>query len=298
MIFGIAAYVMWGVFPLYFPLLAPSTPVEILAHRILWSLVVVAGLLLVRRRLGTLTGLTRRQYVLLAVAAVALSGNWLTYVYGVTTGQVVETSLGYFVNPLVTVALGVVVLGERLRRVQWLALGLATVAVVVLTIDYGRLPWIALTLAFSFGLYGLLKKQADVGAVASLGVETLVLAGPAAAYLAWLAGQGQGTFAAEGVGHALLLAALGVVTALPLLCFGAAATRVPLSTLGLLQYIAPTLQFAIGVTVLGEPMPAARLAGFALVWTALIIFTAESLHTARRRALARRADAEALALAG
>jgi chloramphenicol-sensitive protein RarD len=298
MVYGVAAYAMWGVFPLYFPLLAPATPVEILAHRIVWSLLIVTVLLLARRRLRGLGRLTRRQYVLLGVAAITLSLNWLTYVYGVTTGHVVETSLGYFVNPLVTVALGVVVLGERLRRLQWLALVLATLAVLVLTADYGRLPWIALTLAFSFGFYGLLKKQANVGSVESLAVETLVLAGPAAAYLGWLAAQGSATFGAAGPGHALLLAALGLVTALPLLCFGGAATRIPLSTLGLLQYLAPTLQFLIGVLVFAEPMPPARLAGFALVWLALILFTAESLHNARRQAIARRADAEALALAG
>jgi chloramphenicol-sensitive protein RarD len=227
----------------------------------------------------------RRRFGLLTIAAVIITFNWGTYIYGVNTGQVVETSLGYFINPLVTVLLGVVVLGERLRLAQWIAVGIAAIAVAVLTVDYGRVPWIALVLAFSFGTYGLLKKKADAGAVESLGVETGVLLLPMSAYLVVLSADGAATFGQRGVGHALLLAGSGVVTAIPLLFFGAAATRVPLTQLGLLQYLAPTLQLAIGVLLYGEPMPAVRLLGFALVWTALIVFTVDSLAAARRRQL-------------
>ena len=194
-----------------------------------------------------------------------------------------ETSLGYFINPLVTVLMGVVILGERLRPLQWGAMGVATLAVVVLTVDYGRLPYIALILAFSFGTYGLLKKTANVGALESLAVETTVIAPLAAVYLGWLIASGASNFGAEGSGHALLLASTGIVTAIPLICFGAAATRVSMTTLGLLQYLAPILQFALGVFVLDEAMPASRWIGFVLVWVALVIFTIEATNHHRRQ---------------
>jgi chloramphenicol-sensitive protein RarD len=273
------------LFPLYWPLLEPASAVEILAHRILWSFVAVLILLVALRSWGWIPQLLRdrRRFGLLAIAAVVITFNWGTYIYGVNTGQVVETSLGYFINPLVTVLLGVVVLGERLRRPQCVAVAIAAVAVGVLTVDYGRVPWIALVLAFSFATYGLLKKKANVGAVESLAVETGVLLLPMSAYLVLLQLSGAATFGHEGVGHALLLAASGVVTAIPLLFFGAAAIRVPLTTLGLLQYLAPTLQLAIGVLLYDEPMPAVRLLGFALVWTALVVFTADTLVASRRR---------------
>ena len=281
---GAAAYVMWGLFPLYWPLIDPAGAGEILAHRIAWSLVVLVALLAVRGRLRALARLPRRSLRYLAVAAVLIAVNWGTYIYGVNTGQVVETSLGYFIGPLVTVVVAVVVLGERLRPAQWAALSLAVVAVVVLTLDYGRLPWIALTLAFSFAVYGLLKKKADTGAAESLTVETLVLIVPAVGYLWWLDAAGEGTFGRLSTTHSLLLAGAGVVTVLPLLAFSAAATRIPLSTLGLLQYIGPSLQFVIGVLVYDEPMPPTRLAGFAMVWVSLALFTAEGLR--HRRAVA------------
>jgi chloramphenicol-sensitive protein RarD len=281
---GAAAYVMWGLFPLYWPLLEPSVPTEILAHRVVWSLAVVAVLLAAWRRLGLLTRLPRRAWGYLVAAAVLISVNWGTYIYGVNSDQVVETSLGYFIGPLVTVAIAVVVLDERLRRGQWFALALALVAVVILTVDYGRPPWIALTLAFSFALYGLLKKKANVGAAESLAVETSVLVAPALVYLLWLHSQGQGTFGQVSPVHSALLVGAGLVTVLPLLAFSAAATRIPLSSLGLLQYIGPTLQFLIGVFLYDEPMPAVRLAGFVLVWVSLALFTAEAL-TYRRRQL-------------
>jgi chloramphenicol-sensitive protein RarD len=285
--YGAGAYLLWGLFPVYWPLLAPAGAAEILAHRIVWTLVLVAGLLVARRRWAWVRGLGARGVVLLAVAAVLISVNWLTFIWGVVNGHVVETSLGYFVTPLVSVLLGVLVLGERLRRTQWVALGLGGVAVLVLAADYGRPPWIALVLAFSFGSYGLIKKKIGVGAVESLAGETVVLALPALAYVGWLVARGGSTFGAEGAGHALLLVLAGPVTAVPLLLFGAAARRLPLSVLGLLQYLAPVLQFAFGVLLFHEPMPPARLAGFALVWAALVLLTADGLrHAHRRRAAA------------
>ncbi len=283
MAFGVAAYLLWGLFPLYWPLLEPSGSLEVLAHRIVWSLLVVAVLLGARRQWAWLRELGLRRAALLAVAAAVIAVNWATYIHGVTSEQVVETSLGYFVNPLVTVLLGVLVLGERLRRAQWVALGVATLAVVVLTVDYGRLPWIALVLACSFGAYGLLKKTASVGALESLTVETLVLLPVASGYLLWLHAAGDGTFGAEGAGHALLLVASGVVTAVPLLCFGAAAIRVPLSVLGLLQYLAPVIQFVLGVALLGEEMPTSRWIGFGLVWCALLLLSVDAVRSSRRR---------------
>jgi len=282
---GILAYAFWGLVVLYWPLVEPAAPVEILAHRIAWSLVLVVLVLAVAGRLASIVALDARQGWLLTLAAVLIALNWGTYIYAVNSQQVVEASLGYFVNPLITVALGVLVLGEELRREQRVALGIATLAVLVLTVDYGRPPWLALALAFSFALYGLLKKRAQVDAFESLGFETLVLIVPAVAYLVWMGSTGAGTFTSEGAGHAVLLAGAGVVSALPLLLFGAAAVRIPLTTLGLLQYLAPTIQFLCGVVVLDEPMPAARLAGFALVWLALLVFTVDGLRAMRARRL-------------
>ncbi len=284
MLYGAAAYLLWGLFPLFWPLLEPSGALEILAHRMVWSLAVVVVLLGLARNWSWVRRLSRRRLGLLALAAVFITVNWGTYIWGVNNERVVETSLGYFANPLVTVVMGVVLLGERLRRLQWTAIGIASLAILVLTLDYGRPPWIAMVLAFSFAMYGLLKKQAGVGAVESLAVETAVLLLPAVAFLAFLASRGEGTFASFGPGHAALLVASGVVTAVPLLCFGAAAIRVPLSTIGMLQYLAPVLQFLIGVVIYDEPMPPSRLAGFALVWVALMLLTYDMLRSHRRTA--------------
>jgi len=283
---GAAAYLMWGLFPLYFPLLEPAGSLEILGHRVVWSTATIGALALALGRRRALVRLLadRRTRRYLVVAAVAISLNWGGYIYGVTHDRVVETALGYFVNPLVTVLAGVVVLGERLRRLQWAAVGLAGVAVTVLTIAYGRPPWIALLLAFSFATYGLAKKQANAGAVESLTIETLVLSPLALGYLVWLGSTGGADFGRHGTVHALLFLTAGVVTAVPLICFGAAATRIPLTTIGLLQYLAPILQFLLGVLWFGEAMPAARWVGFTLVWVALVLFTAEAL-THRRRQL-------------
>jgi chloramphenicol-sensitive protein RarD len=280
---GLSAYALWGLFPLYFPLLEPAGGLEIVAHRVLWSVVFVGLLLTVRRNWSQVRALVSdpRRLLVLTGAAVLIAVNWLVFVYGVNSGQVVETSLGYFINPLVSVLLGVVVFSERLRPLQWAAVGIAAVAVAVLTIDYGRPPWIALALAASFGLYGVMKKVVRVEAAPGLFVETLLVAVPAAIVLAVLHSSGQGTFANAGTGHALLLASAGIATAIPLLLFAAAARRIPLSTVGLLQYLTPLMQLAIGVFVYDEPMPPARLAGFVIVWIALAVFTADSLRHAR-----------------
>lgn len=292
LLLGVTAYLMWGAFPLYWPLLAPSGPVEILAHRIVWSLLMLGVLVAALRRTTALRALlrNRRTVLLLTVAAVTITVNWGTFIYGVTNERVVETSLGYFINPLVTVLMGVLILGERLRGAQWVAMAVGFVAVVVLTIDYGRPPVIALVLAFSFGTYGLAKKSAGVGAIESLAFETAVIAPFAATYLLWLGLAGEAHFASDGAGHVALLVASGVVTAVPLLCFGAAATRIPMTSLGLLQYLAPVLQFALGVTLLGEQMPPGRWIGFSLVWLALVVFTVDAVRH-HRRALARAAEA-------
>ena len=282
-LYGVAAYLLWGLFPLYFPLLEPAGAVEILAHRVSWSLATMLVVVVLSRRLPHFRALFRRHRArnLLTVAAVVIAVNWGTYIWGVNNHRVVETSLGYFINPLVTVLMGVVILRERLRSWQWVALGIAFVAVLGLTFDYGHPPWVAITLAFSFGTYGLAKKQAGVDAVESLTFETLVLAPVALGYLLWLGGSGN--FVGHGLGHSLLLASTGVVTAVPLLCFGAAAIRVPMTTLGLLQYLAPILQFLLGVTVLDEHMSALRWAGFGLVWVALVVFTVEATRHHRRQ---------------
>ena len=283
--YGIAGYLIWGLFPLYWPLLEPAGSVEILAHRIVWSLVVVAGILAVTRSWGWIGPLLRDRVSMarLSLAAVLIAGNWAVYIWGVNNEHVVETSLGYFINPVVTVLIGVLVLHERLRPVQWAAIGLGSLAVVVLTVDYGRPPWIALVLAFSFATYGLLKKQVGprVGAVQSLTVETTVLFVPALAYLVLLEVRGDGQLGHSGPGHGLLLASAGLATAIPLLFFASAARRVPLSTLGLLQDLTPVRQFLIGVLVYDEPMPASRLAGFALVWAALVILSVDGLNQHR-----------------
>ena len=285
LLLGVAAYTLWGGFPLYFPLLEPAGAVEVLAHRILWSALTMGVLVVLLGRVPHLRALLRspRTMLLLTAAALTISVNWGTYIYGVTNDRVVESSLGYFINPLVTVLLGVLVLGERLRPAQWVAVGVATTAVAVLTLDYGHPPYVALVLAFSFAAYGLTKKTANVGAVESLAVETAVVAPLAAVYVAVLVATGASGFGQHGWGHALLLMSSGIVTAVPLIAFGAAATRIPLVTLGLLQYLTPVLQFALGVLWFHEDMPPARWAGFALVWVALVIFTLEANNHRRRQ---------------
>jgi chloramphenicol-sensitive protein RarD len=282
--FGVTAYGLWGLFPLYWPLLEPSGAIEILCHRMVWSLVAVVAILAVLRRWAWIPVLLRqpRRLALIALAACVISVNWGLYIWGVNSGHVVETSLGYFINPLVTIGFGVLVLRERLRPAQWVAVGVGAVAVLVLAVGYGRLPWIALALAFSFGTYGLVKKKVSLGGIESLAAETAVQFVPASAVLVVLAVRGDGTFGTGSAGHSLLLACCGVVTAVPLVFFGMAAVRVPLSVLGLLQYLAPVFQFALGIAWFHEAMPPERWAGFALVWAALTLLTWDALHNAAR----------------
>ena len=274
MVFGIAAYGLWGAFPLYFPLLKPASALEILAHRILWSLIAVT---LVLAALPALRGSrpSRQSVLRLMVAGVAVSVNWGTYIWAVNHHHTLETSLGYFINPLVTVTLGVVLLRERLRRVQWIAVGLGAVAVAVITIDYGRPPWIALTLAATFGTYGLVKKQATVSAPVGLFVETATVAVPALVTIVVIGAQGNATFASHTTWHTLAMMSSGIATIVPLLLFAGAAKRLPLVTLGLLQYLAPVLQLLVGTLVQHESLPASRLVGFVLVWIALAVLTVD-----------------------
>jgi chloramphenicol-sensitive protein RarD len=281
---GVAAYLLWGAFPLYWPLLEPAGAIEILAHRIFWSLVVMGVLVLALGRGPAFRRMVadRRVARLLALAACLITVNWATYIWSVNNGHVVESSLGYFINPLVTVLMGVFILGERLRSWQWAAMAVAGLAVVVLSVDYGRLPWVALVLAFSFGSYGLCKKKAGAPPIESLTFETLVIGPFALAYVVWLSARGDSNFTSHGVGHLLLLLSTGVVTAVPLICFGGAAIRVSMTTLGLLQYLAPILQFALGVLYFHEDMPTGRWLGFGLVWVALAIFTFDSARHRRR----------------
>jgi chloramphenicol-sensitive protein RarD len=293
--FGFLAYLVWGIFPLYFHALDASGAVEILVHRIVWSLLALALVVAATRGLGDLRQLLRTPALVgqLAIAAVAIAVNWGIYIYAVNSGQVVEAALGYFINPLVTVALGVLVLKERLRPAQWTAVGIGVTAVVVLAVGYGRLPWIALTLACSFGLYGLTKKRVGgrVGALSGLTTETLVLAPLALGVLVWYEATGQGSFSHDAPWQALLLIAAGPVTVVPLLFFAAASRRVPLTTMGLLQYLTPVLQLLCGVLLLGETVPASRWIGFALVWTALGVLSIDSLRQGRSDRRARRRTA-------
>jgi chloramphenicol-sensitive protein RarD len=295
-LYGIGAYGLWGVFPLYFRLLESSGAVEVVVHRVLWSLLVCAVVVMAVHGWADLraTLVTPRRVVPLGIGAALLAINWGVYVYAVNSGQVVEASLGYYINPLVTVLLGVLVLRERLRLWQWTSVGLGALAVAVLGVAHGKPPLIALTLAVSFGLYGLIKNRvgANVGALTSLTTETVVLALPAAAVLLWLGSTGRGHFTDDPPWQGLLLASAGIATVVPLLLFAASARRVPLSTLGLLQYLTPTLQLLVGVLLLGEHMPPARWAGFALVWVALVVLTADTLRTVSRRRVAAPRTAE------
>lgn len=286
--YGAAAYLLWGLFPLFWPLLKPAGTIEILAQRMTWSLVVVVLILWATGGFRSVRAVLAdsRQRVPLLFAALAITANWGTYIWGVNSGHVIETSLGYFINPLFTILLGVVVLGERLRPAQWIAVGIGVVAVAVITIDYGRPPWIALVLAFSFGMYGYLKKRAAVGAVDSLAIETGAMFLPALIALVVISTQGNLAFGHHGVGNSLLLASAGVVTAVPLLFFAASARRLPLSILGLLQYLTPVLQFAVGAGIRHESLPRAQLIGFVLVWAALILLTVDGLRAQRRAAVA------------
>jgi chloramphenicol-sensitive protein RarD len=279
---AIGAYAIWGLFPAFWPLLEPAAPVEVLAHRILWTAVLMVAVISVTRGWSQLRALRPRGWAMVAAAGALITVNWGLYIYAVLAGHVVEAALGYFVSPLVSVLLGVVVLRERLRRVQWAAVALGATAVVVIAIEAGQLPWIALGLASSFGVYGLLKSMIPLSASAGVTAESLVLAPFAIAALVAFEVSGAGTLTGHGVGHVLLLIVSGPVTAVPLMLYAAAARRVPLSTIGVLMYLNPVLQFLWGVLVVGEAMPATRWIGFVLVWVALAVFTVDLLRARRK----------------
>lgn len=277
------AFVMWGLLPLYFRQIASVPPLEVVLHRSVWSLLFVLGVLALLRRFGWMRGLVSqpRRLGLFAISALLLSGNWLVYVFAVQTGQVIEASLGYFINPIVNVLLGVLVLHERLRRVQWAAVALAAAGVLWLTVLAGRPPWIALTLALSFGLYGLMRKTASLGALEGLALETMLLAALALPLLAWWTLRGSGAMAHGDLALDAWLVLGGPLTALPLLLFAAGARRLPLATIGLLQYLSPTVQLALGVWVFGEAFDRARMLGFALIWSALGLYTLDGWRHTR-----------------
>lgn len=284
---ALAAYLLWGAFPLYFQLLVPAGPLEIIGHRVLWSFVFCLLGVVAWRTLPEFRAVLRtpRLRTGLMLAGVLVTVNWLVYVWGVLNDHIVDAALGYFINPLFTVTLAVLVLHERLRPAQWVAVGIGAVAVIVIAVGHGQVPWVALALATSFGLYGLAKNRVGgkVSPLVGLTVETSALAPIALGYLLWLQVTGAGTFTGHGGAHTALLASAGIVTAIPLLLFAEAAARIPLSMIGLIQYLTPTIQFALGVWVNHEVMPLPRWIGFGLVWVALIVMTADSLRAARQR---------------
>lgn len=284
MTYGLGAYVSWGLFPAFFPLLDPAGPIEVVAHRILWTLVLMAAVLVVVRGWGELRRLPARGWALVVAAAALIAVNWGVFIYGIAIDQVVEIALGYYTSPLFSVLLGVLVLRERPRPTQWAALGIATGAVVLIGYGNGRVPWLGLVLGITFGLYGLVKKTVPLTSTASLTAEGIVLGPLAAVLLVSLQLAGTGTLTGYGPVHVLFLVLAGPVTAVPLLLYGAAARRIPLTTLGVLMYLTPTLQFLWGVLVVGEAMPAQRWLGFALVWLALLVFTVDLLRHSRRPA--------------
>jgi chloramphenicol-sensitive protein RarD len=281
LLFGVGAYAMWGLFPAFFPLLKPAGAFEILAHRIVWCFVLMVIVVAVVRRLGDIRAMTGRTWLLLTFASALISVNWVIYIYAVNNGHVVDAALGYFINPLVTVALGLLVFRERLNRAQFAALAIAVVAVMVLTVEVGSPPIIGLGLALSFALYGAVKKVVPTDPRVSVGIEAALAAPFAVAFIVVLQINGHGHFTNHGAGHLVLMIMAGVLTALPLLLFAAAAQRLPMVTLGLLFYLTPAMQLTWGVVVGHEPMPAARWLGFALIWLALLVFTLDAVRRGR-----------------
>jgi chloramphenicol-sensitive protein RarD len=279
--FGVGAYAMWGLFPAFFPLLEPAGAFEILAHRIVWCFALMVFVIAAVRRLGDIRAITGRTWLLLTFASALISVNWVIYIYAVNNGHVVDAALGYFINPLVTVALGLLIFRERLNRAQLAAVAIAVIAVVVLTVEVGELPVIALGLALSFGLYGAVKKVVPTDPRVSVGIEAGVAAPFALAFIVVLQVTGHGTFTNQGPDHIVLMILSGVVTALPLLFFAAAAQRLPMVTMGLLFYLTPAMQLTWGVLVGHEPMPPGRWLGFALIWLALLVFSADAFWRAR-----------------
>ena len=286
-LYAALAFAWWGLFPLYFRIVTTVPPAEILAHRIVWSVVFLVLVLALRRQWAWLARVLRQPKVLavFSASALLLATNWLTYLWAVNNGHVIDASLGYFITPLVNVLLGYTLLHERPRRAQWIALTLATIGVLWLTLAVGKLPWIALVLAASFGAYGLMRKVAVLGPLEGLTLESMLLAPAALLALAFWVAQGSGSFPAPDALTNLWLIAFGPITAVPLLLFAAGARRLPLTTLGLLQYIGPTIQFGIGVWVFREPFTAIRLVGFGCIWLALLLYSADGWRSARRAAV-------------
>ncbi|EST30507.1 hypothetical protein N566_21120 [Streptomycetaceae bacterium MP113-05] len=284
LVYGFAAYGLWGLLPLYWHLLESTGAAEVLAHRMVWSLPTALLLLAALRRWGWIRALLQqpRTLVLLLLAATFIALNWGMFIWAVTQDRVLEASLGYFINPLVSIAFGVILLRERLRPAQWTAVGIGALAVGVLWAGYGQVPWLSIALAFSFATYGLIKKHVTLEGVESFSSETALQFLPALGFLIYLSVQGDSSFTTDGLGHAALLALSGAATAVPLILFGSAAVRLPLSTIGLLQYLAPAGMFLLGLTVFHEPMPPERLIGFLLVWAALTVLTWDALRNARR----------------
>jgi chloramphenicol-sensitive protein RarD len=279
LLFGVSAYTLWGLFPIYWLLLKPASAIEIVSHRAVWTLVFCFIVLWLTKTLSSTLALLKRPKIVagLFLSSILISVNWIIYIYAATSNHVVEAALGYYINPIVVIATGVIVLKEKMRPLQWASLGVATLGVAVLTIDYGRLPWIALGLGLSWGSYGLVKKKLGLGALEGLSIETLISSG---AYLIWLGNQGQGQFGLSW-GITLLCISAGAVTAIPLLLFNGATNRLPLTLVGLLQYITPTLQFSIGVWYFKEDMPAARWTGFLIIWIALITLAVDLVKSGR-----------------
>lgn len=282
LLFGVSAYTLWGAFPLYWPLLQPANPLEIVSHRAVWSLFFCLIALGLSKQLKSTYALLKnpRVFIRLLLAAALISVNWIVYIWGVNNGHVVETALGYYINPLIIITFGVVMLREKMRKLQWTAVGFGALGVIVLTIDYGRLPWIALALAVSWGSYGLVKKQLNLGALEGLAIETLLSLPFYGGYLIFIGLNGTGQLGSS-VGLSILLIGAGIVTAIPLLLFNGSTTRLPFTIIGLLQYITPTIQFSIGVWVRHEDMPTARWVGFMIIWAALITLAIDLIKSGR-----------------
>jgi chloramphenicol-sensitive protein RarD len=277
---GLSAYLIWGLVPIYWPHLQPATPLEILAHRVVWSLLFVVVVISATGKIKTTLAVlaNKRSLCLLAIASVLIATNWGLFIWASVNGHILDSALGYYVTPLVSVGLGVFFLKEKLRQLQWVAIAIAGIAVIYLATAHGKVPYVAVGLAASFGVYGYVKKLANVPAIESLAVETLVLFPLALGYLIWLGQHGNGTFGSHSLGHSFWLVSSGVVTAVPLILFSASAIRVPLSTIGLLQYVGPSVQFIVGLWYFHEHMPTSRLVGFLLTWLALVILTYDGLR--------------------
>ncbi len=282
LLFGVGAYSLWGLFPLFWPLLEPANALEIVSHRALWTLVFCFIVLAITKSLrATMTTLKRPKVAAkLFITSFLISVNWLIYIWATNNGHVVEASLGYYINPLIIISFGVLLLKEKMRILQWTSVGIATCGVLVLTFDYGRPPWVAIGLAISWGSYGVMKKQLGLGALEGLFTETLIASVPYLAYLIYIGNQGNGQFG-HSPGLTLLLISAGAITAIPLLLFNGSTTRLPLTVIGLLQYITPTIQFSIGVWVRHEDMPPARWVGFLFIWLALTALALDLIKSSR-----------------